>query len=127
MIAEQKQAAKDHRLELTDEQIDELAAHEVPTPVIAPDPVELKIPDTADSESPADELPIEDSSIADEDTSEEEIDELVFEPEYLNKRKGNHRNLTYVRVCAPGGLLAKADLLGASLIFRDYHIKLRLS
>ena len=58
------------------EQIDELAAHEVPTPVIAPDPVELKIPDTVDSESPADELPIEDSSIADEDTSEGKIDEL---------------------------------------------------
>ena len=114
---------------LTDEaseilnQADELAAMDVPDPVVVPDFVEVSIPEWVAPDSPADADTEEDNDADGEELSEDDADSPIVLDDLTsisdeNPRKKSHklRNAILIAVC----LLAL--LIGGFLFMRRYYV-----
>ena len=127
-VGEDYDGVTDEVSEILD-QIDELTAHQVPDPVVAPEPIEIKIPDPiVIEESPAEEEPDENEEVREtSDTAEEtpEEDEAVSVQEeipeeempYVPKKKRTGLVLTIIFTI----LIALAA--GAYFFYTQYYLQ----
>lgn len=105
-------------------QIDDLTAHEVPDPVVAPEPVEIKIPDPivpetteeeTEQETESDAEPEESAEEAEEEAAEEEIpeEELPYIPK--KKRTGLVWCIVIILLLALG--------VGGYFFYQEYYLQ----
>ena len=110
------------------DQADALAAHQVPDPVIAPDPVEVKIPDPISTETVPEEADEEITDDADvvtddaepvEDAVSESEDEEISEDEkpYVPKKK--RKGLAWVITL----LILAAIAVGGYFFYTEYYLQ----
>ena len=108
-------------------QVDELVAHQIPDPVVAPEPVEIKLPDPILDEESDPEEPDAENDIPEEATAEENIpveesaseEEEPLEEERPYTPKKKRKGLTWLIVI----LLLAALGAGAYFFYTMYYLQ----
>ena len=107
-------------------QVDELAGLEVPAPVVAPEPIEVKLPEPVVEEEPVEEAEVQDVETAvsdeepsDDDEAEEEIGEEIPEEERPYTPKKKRTGLVWILIL----LILAALAYGGYYFYENYYLQ----